>query len=51
MIWLIDERKHLQPMVIVELGLGPRKREQLNLRCNQVDFSRNVVIARRFHAI
>src|SRR4030095_10753537 len=47
MSWLIDERKHLQPMVIVALGLGLRKREQLNLRRDQVDFFRNVVVASR----
>ena len=34
-------------MVTVALGLGLRKREQLNLRRDQVDFSRNVVIAAR----
>ena len=27
------------------LGLGLRKREQLNLRRDQIDFSRNVVVA------
>jgi len=47
MSWLIDERKHLQPMVILALGLGLRKREQLNLRRDQVDFFRNVVVASR----
>jgi integrase len=45
--WLIDERKHLHSMVIVALGLGLRKREQLKLRRDQVDFSRNVVTASR----
>ncbi len=34
-------------MVIIALGLGLRKREQLNLRRDQVDFFRNVVIASR----
>ncbi|PYS25103.1 MAG: hypothetical protein DMF72_02700 [Acidobacteria bacterium] len=42
---LVDKRAHLHPMVIVALGLGLRKREQLNLRRDQVDFFRNVVIA------
>jgi integrase len=32
-------------MIAVALGLGLRKREQLNLRRDQVDFSRNVVVA------
>jgi integrase len=32
-------------MVIIALGLGLRKREQLNLRRDQIDFFRNVVIA------
>ena len=31
--------------ITVALGLGLRKREQLNLRRDQVDFSRNVVVA------
>ena len=38
------KRAHL---VIIALGLGLRKREQLTLRRGQVDFSRNVVIATR----
>lgn len=42
---LVDKRAHLHSMVIVALGLGLRKREQLNLRRDQVDFFRNVVIA------
>ena len=41
------KRAHLRPLVIVALGLGLRKREQLNLKRGQVDFSRNVVIATR----
>ena len=41
------KRAHLRPLVIVALGLGLRKREQLTLRRCQVDFSRNVVIATR----
>lgn len=31
---LVDARKHLHAMVIIALGLGLRKREQLNLRCD-----------------
>ena len=42
---LVDERAHLHPIVIVALRLGLRKREQLNLRRDQVDFFRNVVTA------
>jgi integrase len=41
------KRAHLRPLVVVALGLGLRKREQLNLRRGQVDFFRNVVIAAR----
>jgi len=44
---LVREREHLYSMVVIALGLGLRKREQLNLRRDQVDFSRNVVIASR----
>ncbi len=44
---LVDARAHLHSMVIIALGLGLRKREQLNLRRDQVDFFRNVVIASR----
>lgn len=44
---LVDKRAHLHDMVIVALGLGLRKREQLNIRRDQVDFFRNVVIASR----
>ena len=47
MSWLVSPREHLEPMVIVELGLGLRKQEQLRLRRDQVDFFRNVVIASR----
>jgi len=47
MKFLVGERTHLHSMVIVALGLGLRKREQLKLRRDQVDFSRNVVIASR----
>ena len=42
---LVSRRAHLHPMVIIALGLGLRKREQLNLRRDQNDFFRNVVIA------
>lgn len=44
---LICTRAHLKEIVTVALGLGLRKREQLNLRRDQVDFGRNVVIAAR----
>jgi integrase len=44
---LVSRRAHLHPMVIIALGLGLRKREQLNLRRDQIDFFRNVVIASR----
>lgn len=47
MATLVDKRAHLHDMVILALGLGLRKREQLNLRRDQVDFFRNVVIASR----
>ena len=42
---LVDRRAHLHQMVIIALGLGLRKREQLNLRCDHIDFFGNVVIA------
>jgi integrase len=42
---LIDTRRHLVDMVILALGLGLRKREQLNLRRDQVDIFRKVVTA------
>src|SRR5216683_263651 len=44
---MTGKREHLKAMVTVALGLGLRKREQLNLRRDQVDFSRNVVTAAR----
>src|SRR5882724_2963539 len=44
---LTGKRSHLKDLVIVALGLGLRKREQLNLRRDQVDFSRNLVTAAR----
>ena len=47
MSWLVSPREHLEPMVIVALGLGLRKQEQLRLRRDQVDFFRNVVVASR----
>lgn len=39
------EAEHLNASITVALGLGLRRREQLNLLCDQVDFSRNVVVA------
>jgi integrase len=42
---LTGKREHLNGTVTVALGLGLRKREQLHLRRDQVDFSRNVVVA------
>lgn len=42
---LTGKREHLKGMITVALGLGLRKREQLNLRRDQVDFSPNVVVA------
>ena len=45
MSWLVSPREHLESMVIVALGLGLRKQEQLKLRRDQVDFYRNVVVA------
>ena len=47
MSWLVKPREHLEPLVIVALGLGLRKQEQLRLRRDQVDFFRNVVVASR----
>ena len=47
MSWLVKPREHLEPLVIVALGLGLRKQEQLKLRRDQVDFFRNVVVANR----
>ena len=47
MATLVDQRAHLHDWVILALGLGLRKREQLNMRRDQVDFFRNVVIASR----
>jgi hypothetical protein len=35
---LVSRRAHLHPMVIIALGLGLRKREQLYLRRDQIDF-------------
>jgi len=42
---LTDARRHLVDLVILALGLGLRKREQLNLRRDQVDIFRKVVTA------
>jgi integrase len=42
---LTEKREHLKGMITMALGLGLRKREQLHLRRDQVDFSRNLVVA------
>jgi integrase len=42
---LTGRLKHLKPLVIMALGTGLRKRELLDLRRDQVDFSRSLVIA------
>lgn len=42
---LTGRLKHLKPLVIVALGTGLRKRELLDLRRDQVDFSRGLVVA------
>jgi integrase len=42
---LTGRLKHLKRLVIVTLGTGLRKRELLDLRRHQVDFSRGLVIA------
>ena len=39
MSWLVKPREHLEPLVIVALGLGLRKQEQLKPRRDQLDFS------------
>lgn len=39
-----DERAHLRGMIIVAIGTGMRKGDQLNLRWNQVDFQRDVIL-------
>jgi len=44
---LIDKRRHLVDLVILALGLGLRKREELNLRRDQIDLFRKVVTASR----
>ncbi|MDQ3649917.1 MAG: site-specific integrase [Acidobacteriota bacterium] len=44
---LTGPRAHLKPIVAVALGTGMRRGEQLSLRRNQVDFSRNIVMARK----
>jgi len=44
---LTGRLKHLKPLVIVALGTGFRKRELLDLRRDQVDFSRSLVVATR----
>ena len=40
---LTDPRAHLRPMVVVALGTGMRRGDQLNLRWEKVDFQRNVI--------
>src|SRR6266542_254211 len=42
---LTGRLKHLKPLVIMALGTGLRKRELLDLRRTQVDFSRSLVVA------
>ncbi len=39
----IDERAHLYRMVIVAIGTGMRKGDQLRLRWNKIDFQRNCI--------
>jgi integrase len=40
---LTGPRTHLRPLVIVALGTGMRRGDQLNLRWEKVDFQRNVI--------
>lgn len=40
---LIEPRAHLRPMVIVAIGTGMRRGDQLNLRWEKVDFQRNLI--------
>lgn len=42
---LTGRLKHLKPLVMVALGTGLRKRELLDLRRDQVDLSRGLVVA------
>lgn len=43
MATLTGQRAHLRPMVIVAIGTGMRKGDQLNLLWEKVDFQRNVI--------
>ncbi|HEX6716885.1 MAG TPA: tyrosine-type recombinase/integrase [Pyrinomonadaceae bacterium] len=43
---LTGPRAHLQSIVTVALGTGMRISEQLQMKCHQVDFLRNIVTAR-----
>lgn len=40
---LTGPRAHLRPLVIVAIGTGMRRGDQLNLRWEKVDFQRNVI--------
>ena len=40
---LNGRRKHLRPLVIVAIGTGMRRGDQLNLRWEKVDFQRDVI--------
>jgi integrase len=40
---LTGPRAHLRPIVVVALGMGMRRGDQLNLRWEKVDFQRNVI--------
>lgn len=39
----VEERAHLRRMIIVAIGTGMRKGDQLNLRWSKVDFQRGVI--------
>jgi integrase len=41
---MIKRLKHLKPLVIAALGTGLRKRELLDLRRDQVDFARGLIV-------
>ena len=41
--WLVKPREHLEPLVIVAIGLGLRKQEQLKLRRDQVEIPMDVL--------
>lgn len=40
---LTGQRAHLRPLVIVAIGTGMRRGDQLNLKWERVDFQRNVI--------